>query len=78
MAALPDWFWAHPLSLERYAAAPEGSILCSDREEQPEALAEKSYVNLFLLPNRMKTLRVESGSGADAWELVQSLSGKNG
>jgi len=40
-----------------------------------EALAEKDYVNLFFDLPCMATLRVENGTVADAWEIVQSLTG---
>ena len=37
LVALLDWFWAHPLSLERFQTPPEGAFIFSDREAQPEA-----------------------------------------
>lgn len=144
MVALLDWFWAHPLNLERFAEAPEAVLRFAERGEYPdafpgaipdfaalgyeaeserlslsgdtpvwyegiyvrggtrihwelstgadkdawdaclgrpsavtrEALAaalEKDYVNLFFDAPYMATLRLESGTPDDAWELVQTL-----
>ena len=41
LIALLDWFWAHPLSLERFEAPPEGSFVFSDRERHPEAFRDE-------------------------------------
>ena len=43
--------------------------------ELTEALSEKDYVNLYVADAVMATLRLEQGSAADAWEIVQSLAG---
>ena len=154
LVSLLDWFWAHPLSLDRFRDMSAECFTCSNREEQPEAfleqipdfkalgytaeselvyqayrygddlwepvgfegvytrgetrirwslslgadkdaweaclgrpkevgegklteaLADKDYVNLYLTElNIMATLRLEQGSAADAWEIVQSLAG---
>ena len=37
VVALLDWFWAHPLELQRFAAAPEGTLRSADRGEYPDA-----------------------------------------
>ena len=41
MVALLDWFWAHPLRLDRFAAPPEGTILTVSQAEQPDAFREQ-------------------------------------
>lgn len=41
MVALLDWFWAHPLRLDRFASPPEGTILPVSRLEQPDAFREQ-------------------------------------
>ena len=41
MVALLDWFWAHPLRLDRFASPPEGTILSVSRLEQPDAFREQ-------------------------------------
>lgn len=41
VVALLDWFWAHPLRLDRFAAPPEGTILSVSRLEQPDAFREQ-------------------------------------
>ena len=154
LVALLDWFWAHPLSLERFRDMAEQCFVISPREEQPEAflaqipdfeamgytaeselvylaprydsgeqapvgfvgvyvrgetrvcwslslgadkdafdaslgspkevmewklteaLSEKNCVNLDLLGAGlpcMATLRLEQGTPADAWEIIQSM-----
>ncbi len=153
LVSLLDWFWAHPISLDRFRAMSAECFTCSTREEQPEAfreqipdfkalgytaeselvyqayrygddlwepvgfegvytrgetrirwslslgadkdawdanlgrpkevregklteaLSEKNYVNLHVAETIMATLRLEQGSAADAWEIVQSLAG---
>ena len=154
LVSLLDWFWAHPLNLDRFRAMSAECFTCTNREEQPEAfreqipdfealgytaeselvhlayrygddlwepvgfegvyvrgetrirwslslgadkdawdanlgrpkevgegklteaLADKDYVNLYQTElNIMATLRLEQGSAADAWEIVQSLAG---
>lgn len=44
-------------------------------KELAEALAENGYANLFFDLPCMATLRVETGTSADAWEILQSLTG---
>ena len=39
VAALLDWFWDHPLSLDRFAALAQETVSVSDRAEHPEAFA---------------------------------------
>ncbi len=157
MVALLDWFWAHPLSLDRFRDLAGECFVYSTREEKPEAfreeipdfealgytaeyermnlarrdgeylparfdgpvwfegvyvrgqtrirwtlslgadadawdacigspgevteeqlaaaLMEKDYVNLYLYEGLycMVTLRLEQGTSADAWEIVQSM-----
>lgn len=154
LVSLLDWFWAHPLSLDRFRAMSAECFTCSTRVEQPEAfreqipdfkalgytaeselvyqayrygddlwepvgfegvytrgetrirwslslgadkdafndcigspkevrerklteaLSEKNYVNLYQADlTIMATLRLEQGTPADAWEIVQSLAG---
>ena len=151
LVSLLDWFWAHPLSLDRFRELAAECFTCCTREEQPEAfreqipdfdalgyaaeselvylasqygdgerepvgfvgvyvrgetrvrwslslgadkdawdacigkpvrerelteaLTEKNYVNLHLTAPVMATLRLEQGTPADAWEIVQSLQG---
>ncbi len=41
MVALLDWFWAHPLRLDRFASPPEGTIFHVSRLEQPDAFREQ-------------------------------------
>jgi hypothetical protein len=41
MVALLDWFWAHPLNLDRFRTPPAGSIIFSTREMQPAAFLEQ-------------------------------------
>lgn len=41
MVALLDWFWAHPLRLDRFASPPEGTILPVSRLKQPDAFREQ-------------------------------------
>ncbi len=154
LVALLDWFWAHPLSLERFRNMAEQCFVITSRAEQPEAfqaqipdfkamgytaeselvylaprydsgeqvpvgfvgvyfreetrvcwslslgadkdafnaslgspkevrewkltetLSEKNYVNIELLGSDlscMATLRLEQGTAADAWEILQSM-----
>ena len=153
LVSLLDWFWAHPLYLDRFRAMSAECFTCSTRVEQPEAfreqipdfkalgytaeselvyqayrygddlwepvgfegiytrgetrirwslsigadadaweaclgragvitenrlreaLSEKSKVNIFFDLPCMATLRLEQGTPADAWEIVQSLAG---
>ena len=153
LVALLDWFWAHPLSLDRFRDMAGECFTCRTRAEEPEAfrdqipdfaalgyraeselvylashfgdgprepvgfegvytrgetrvrwslslgadadawdanlgrpkevregelteaLSEKDYVNLYVADAVMATLRLEQGSAADAWEIVQSLAG---
>ncbi len=146
---LLDWFWEHPFDLTGYATIPSEAIICSDRNEYPdafcdqipdfaqlgysiesenvnltmidgrstpvwfegiytrggtrirwtintgadadawsenigrpsetteekltEALTGKDHVNIFFNMPCMATLKVESGTAADAWEVIQSL-----
>ncbi len=39
LVSLLDWFWAHPLNLERFAALGKETVRFSSREEYPEAFA---------------------------------------
>lgn len=41
VVALLDWFWAHPLSLSRFAAPEAGTVVFSGRAEQPDAFREQ-------------------------------------
>ena len=153
LVSLLDWFWAHPLNLDRFREMAGECFTYSTRAEQPEAfreqipdfaalgytaeselvyqayrygddlwepvgfegvyvrgetrirwtvstgadadaweaclgrageitedrlreaLSEKSEVNIFFDLPCMATLRLEQGSAADAWEIVQSLAG---
>ncbi len=153
LVSLLDWFWAHPISLDRFRAMSAECFTCSTREEQPEAfreqipdfkalgytaeselvyqayrygddlwepvgfegvytrgetrirwslsigadadaweaclgragvitdnrlreaLSEGGEVNIFFDLPCMATLRLEQGTPADAWEIVQSLAG---
>jgi hypothetical protein len=153
VVALLDWFWAHPLSLDRFRDMSAECFTCSNREEQPdafleqipdfkalgytaeselvyqayrygddlwepvgfegvyvrgdtrvrwtvsagadadawdaclgrvgeitegklsEALSDQGAVNIFFDLPCMAALRLEQGSAADAWEIVQSLAG---
>ena len=151
LVSLLDWFWAHPLALDRFRELASECFTCCTREEQPEAfrdqipdfdalgyaaeselvylasqygdgerepvgfvgvyvrgetrirwslslgadkdawdacigkpvrewelteaLTEKNYVNLHLTAPVMATFRLEQGTPADAWEIVQSLQG---
>ena len=42
-------------------------------EKLTEALSQKDHVNIFFNNPCMVTLTLESGSAADAWEIVQSM-----
>lgn len=41
VVALLDWFWEHPLCLDRFTEPPEGAILTVSRSEQPDAFREQ-------------------------------------
>lgn len=41
MVALLDWFWVHPLRLDRFTEPPEGTILTVSRSDQPDAFREQ-------------------------------------
>ena len=39
--ALLDWFWEHPFDLTGYAKIPSDAIICSDRNEYPDAFCDQ-------------------------------------
>ena len=41
LVSLLDWFWAHPLSLDRFRDMSAECFICANREEQPEAFREQ-------------------------------------
>lgn len=41
VVALLDWFWEHPLCLDRFTEPPEGTVVTVSRSEQPDAFREQ-------------------------------------
>ena len=41
LVSLLDWFWVHPLNLDRFREMAGECFTCSNREEQPEAFLEQ-------------------------------------
>lgn len=72
LVALLDWFWEHPLDLDRFGTPPDGSMVFSVRAEQPEAFREQ-IPDFTALGYTAETELVSLGEvwlGADEPELI--------
>jgi hypothetical protein len=75
MVELLDWFWEHPLDLERFSAPPEGTVIYTTRVEYPDAFASciPDFAALgYTAESEKVNLGVHSDTGMPAYQCEQS------
>ncbi len=75
MVELLDWFWEHPLDIDRFSAPPEGSVIYSTRVEYPDAFSDviPDFATLgYTAESEKVNLGVHSDTGMPAYQREQS------